>query len=182
MSSKGLRLRIIILQIGLILVLGFVSGFALWAGGYTQNSVTTQLKAQEITFPAYNSASIVALPKSDAVAMNQYAGELMTTGNQAEVWADDYMKVHLQEIGETYSQASTKARANPGNATDASTLTTVFEGTMLRSSLLNAYGWWTVGSYAFYAGIGFAVAAFIVLLALCFEITQWRRPNVVQTN
>ena len=41
---------------------------------------------------------------------------------------------------------------------------------MLRGTLLNTYGWWTVGSYATLAGIGLAVAAGAVLVALLVEI------------
>ena len=67
--------------------------------------MTTQLAAQNITFPAYNSASIMALPAVDAAAMNQYAGQKLTTGPQAEVWANDFMKVHLSEMP-TYDAAA----------------------------------------------------------------------------
>ena len=44
----------------------------------------------------------------------------------------------------------------------------------VRGLLLNAYGWWTVGTVAIYAGIGMAVAAFAVLIALLFELYRWR--------
>ena len=40
--------------------------------------------------------------------------------------------------------------------------------------LLNAYGWWTVGSYALYAVIGLTVAAGLVLVSLGFELWRWR--------
>ena len=66
----------------------------------------------------------------------------------------------------TYDAASSVARANPTNAADAATVTTVFEGTMLRGTLLNAYGWWTLGTYTGFAGIGLAIASFAVLLHL----------------
>ena len=105
--------------------------------------------------------------------MNQYAGEKMTTGAQAEVWADDYIKVHLSTMP-TYDAASAAARANPTSAAAAATEATVFQGTMLRSTLLNAYGWWTVGTYALYAGIGLAIAALVVLGTFVFELTRWR--------
>ncbi len=52
-------------------------------------------------------------------------------------------------------------------------MTTVFEGTTLRSMLLNAYGWWTVGTYALYAAIGLTIAAGLVVLSLVFELWQW---------
>ena len=171
--SKALRWRVLVLQAGLIVILGFAAGFALWASNYVQGSVTTQLAAQNITFPAANSAEITALPAVDAAAMRQYAGEQMTTGAQAEVWANNFIKVHLSAMP-TYDAASGIARANPTNAKDAATVTTVFEGTMLRGTLLNAYGWWTVGTYTGFAGIGLAIASFAVLLTLVFELVRWR--------
>jgi hypothetical protein len=171
--TKALRWRVLVLQAGLVLILGFVAGFAFWAAGFTHNSVTTQLAAQNITFPAANSAEITSLPAVDAAAMRQYAGDVMTTGPQAEVWADNFIKVHLSEMP-TYDAASGLARANPTSTVDAQTEATVFQGTTLRSMLLNAYGWWTIGTYSLYAGIGMAVAAFVVLLALLFEVWRWR--------
>jgi hypothetical protein len=135
--------------------------------------VTTQLTAQNITFPAANSPEITVLPAVDAAAMRQYAGEVMTTGPQAEVWADNFIKVHLSAMP-TYDAASGIARANPTNAKDAATVTTVFEGTMLRGTLLNAYGWWSLGTYTGFAGIGLAIAAFAVLCTMVFELSRWR--------
>jgi hypothetical protein len=159
--------------VGLVGILGFVAGFLFWGSNFTRSTVTSQLAIQQITFPTANSAAIKALPASDASAMRQYAGEKMTTGDQAEVWADDFIAVHLHDMGMTYSQASAAAQANPGNAKLASLEATIFQGTTLRSMLLNAYGWWTIGSYALFAGIGLAIAAFVVLLALGFELWRW---------
>lgn len=171
--SKALRWQVLVLQAGLIVILGCAAGFALWASNYVQSSVTTQLAAQNITFPAANSPEITALPAVDAAAMRQYAGEQMTTGAQAEVWANNFIKVHLSKMP-TYDAASTIARANPSSTADAAVVTTVFEGTMLRGTLLNAYGWWTVGTYTGFAGIGLAIASFAVLLTFVFEIVRWR--------
>ncbi|HYA00198.1 MAG TPA: hypothetical protein VEK76_07575 [Candidatus Binatia bacterium] len=171
--TKAIRWRVLVLQTGLVLILGFVAGFAFWAGSFTHSQVTSQLAAQEITFPTADNAAITALPAADAAAMRQYAGETMTTGDQAEVYADHFIKVHLGEMGMTYSQASAAARANPTSTKAAALETTIFQGTTLRSMLLNAYGWWTLGTYATYAGAGLAVAAFVVLLALGFELGRW---------
>ena len=171
--TKALRWQVLVLQAGLIVILGFVAGFAFWAAGFTHNSVTTQLAAQNIVFPAANSAEITALPAVDAAAMREYAGQTMTTGPQAEVWADKFIKVHLSTMP-TYDAASAAARANPTSTADAAVEATVFQGTTLRSMLLNAYGWWTVGTYAFYAGIGLAIATFGVLLTFVFELVRWR--------
>jgi hypothetical protein len=105
--------------------------------------------------------------------MNQYAGQVMTTGDQAEVWANDYIKVHLSKMP-TYDQASATARANPTSTADAQVEATVFQGTTLRGMLLNAYGWWTVGTYALFAAIGLTIAAGVVLLTFVFELWRWR--------
>jgi hypothetical protein len=171
--TKGLRWRILVLQAGLVLILGFVAGFAFWAASFTHSSVTDQLAAQQITFPTAGNAEIKALPAADATAMLQYAGQTMTTGDQAQVYANDFIRIHLSAMP-TYEQASAAARANPTNAKDAATLNTVFTGTSLRGMLLNAYGWWTVGTYALYAAIGLTVAAGLVLLSLGFEVWRWR--------
>jgi len=169
--TRTLRYRILALQAGLVVILGFCAGFAFWASSYVQSQVSTQLTAQGIVFPAANSPEITALPKADAAAMRQYAGQTLTTGPQAEVWANDFMRIHLLAMP-TYDQAATIARAHPTNAADQATWNTVFMGTTDRAMLLNAYGWWTVGTYTSFAAIGLAVAAFAVLVALGFEL--WR--------
>ena len=48
--------------------------------------------------------------------------------------------------------------------------TTLFTGEMLRATLLNSWGWWTLGAYTTYAGIGLLVAAFAALGTLIFEL------------
>src|ERR1019366_9564235 len=161
--TKALRWRILVLQAGLVLILGFVARFAFLAAAFTHSSVTAQLATQNITFPAANSAEITVLPAVDAVAMRQYAGDVMTTGPQAEVWADNFIKVHLSEMP-TYDAASGLARANPNSTVDAQTRAPVFQGPPLRGMLLNAYGWWTVGTYSLYAAIALTIAAGVVLL------------------
>jgi len=83
-------------------------GLLTWAYTFVNNQVTTQLTEQQIVFPAANDPSIKALPPDDAAAMKQYAGQLMTTGAQAETYAKHFIAVHLKEIGggKTYSQLS----------------------------------------------------------------------------
>ena len=83
-------------------------GLLTWAYTFVNNQVTTQLTEQQIVFSAANDPSIKALPPDDAAAMKQYAGQLMTTGAQAETYANHFIAVHLKEIGggKTYSQLS----------------------------------------------------------------------------
>jgi hypothetical protein len=153
-------------------ILGFVSGFAFWASSFATSTVHDQLAAQQIYFPAAGSTPITVLPKVDAVAMTQYAGQELLTGAQAQVYANNFINVHLGLIGngKTYSQLSAAAIADPTNVKLAGQVATIFKGTTLRSMLLNAYGWGQIGQFAGYAAIGLAIAAFAVLVAFVFEI------------
>jgi hypothetical protein len=171
-----MRWRIFVLQIGLIGILGFVAGFAFWASNFATSQVQSQLAAQKITFPAANNAAITSLPKADAAAMRVYAGEELTTGPQAETYADHFIKVHLNEIGkgQTYSQVSAASMADPTNTALANEVQTIFRGSTLRGLLLNSYGWWQIGQYALYAAIGLTIAAVVVLGAFAFELVAWR--------
>jgi hypothetical protein len=175
--TRDIRLRIITLQVVLVLVLGFCAGFLFWGSGFVNGTVHDQLAAQKITFPAQDSAAIKALPAGDATAMKQYAGQQMTTGAQAETYADHFIGVHLQDVagGQTYSQVSAAAQANPTNPKLAAQVQTLFRGETLRGLLLNAYGWSQVALYAFYAAIGLTLAALVVLGTLVFELAAARR-------
>src|ERR1700688_1181732 len=175
--TSGIRWRIFVLQIGLVGILGFVSGFAFWGSNFATSTVHDQLAAQQIYFPAAGSPAITSLPKADAVAMTQYAGQELLTGQQAQVYANNFINVHLGEIanGQTYSQLSAAAQAAPTNTKLAGEVATIFKGTTLRSMLLNAYGWSEIGTFAGYAAIGLLVAAIAVLGAFLFEIVRWRQ-------
>src|ERR1035441_5464328 len=150
--DRGLRWRVFVLQVGLIGILSFVSGFAFWAGRCATAQVHNNLAAQQIFFPPANSPAITSLPAADAAAMSVYAGQQMTTGPQAETYADHFIAVHLREIagGQTYSQVSTAAQAAPTNTKLAGQVQTLFRGETLRGLLLNSYGWAQIGQYASY--------------------------------
>jgi hypothetical protein len=147
----------------LLLVAG---GLLIWAFTFTNNQVTTQLKDQQIYFPPASSESIKALPPADATAMTKYAGQQLTTGAQAETYANHFIAVHLREIGggKTYSQLSAISMANPRNATLKEQVNTMFQGNTLRGLLLNAYAFWQIGQIALYAAIAAFVGAFIFLV------------------
>jgi hypothetical protein len=142
---------------GLVLavVLAVGGGLLVWGHSVVSTDVHNQLAAQKIVFPTANSPEIKALPASDATAMKVYAGQTMTTGAQAETYADHFIAVHLVKIGggKTYSQLSAAAMAQPKNAALAAQVETVFKGTTLRGMLLNAYGWWQMGQIMLIAAI-----------------------------
>jgi hypothetical protein len=167
-SSVGILLVVLLLVAG---------GLLMWAYSFTNNQVTTQLTEQQITFPAAGSAALKALPASDAAAMSQYAGQPMTTGAQAETYANHFIAVHLKEIGggKTYSQLSAEALAQPNNAKLQAQVETVFRGNTLRGLLLNAYAFWQIGQIALWAAIASFIGAFIFLVLSVLGFLHMRR-------
>src|SRR5690348_10242533 len=156
---------------GLVLavVLAIGGGLLLWGHSVVNTDVHNQLAAQKIVFPEASSPEIKALPAADATAMKAYAGQLMTTGAQAETYADHFIAVHLRGIGggKTYSQLSALSMAQPKNAALANQVAAVFKGTTLRGMLLNAYGWWQMGQIMLISAIvAFASAALFLILSL----------------
>jgi hypothetical protein len=164
---------VVLLQIGLVAVLGFVAGFAFWTSDFSHDMIRNQLAAQQIFFPPAGSE---ALNPEEYPDLQKYAGQQVLNGEQAKAYADHYIGHHLQGIadGQTYSQVSSASRENPEDEELAAQTQTLFRGETLRGLLLNAYGWWTIGQYAFYAAIGLTVAAAIVFCALIFELVLWR--------
>jgi hypothetical protein len=154
-SAVGLALAVIMLAAG---------GLLLWGHNFINNEVHNQLAAQQIFFPANNSPAIKA---PEFAAMHQYAGQQMTTGAQAEVYADHFIANHLKAIGggQTYAQLSAKAQLQPTNTVLAAQVATVFKGETLRGLLLNAYAFGTMGMLAGIAAL-VAFAGGIVLLIL----------------
>jgi len=155
---------------GLVLavVLAVGGGLLLWGHSVVSTDVHNQLAAQKIVFPAASSPEIKALPAADATAMRAYAGQTMTTGAQAQAYADHFIGVHLGEIGggKTYSQLSAAALAQPHNTKLAEQVATIFKGTTLRGMLLNAYGWWQMGQIMLVSAIvAFGAAALFLILS-----------------
>jgi hypothetical protein len=83
----------------------------------------------------------------------KYAGYPVGSGAKAQVYADDFIGTHLAAMsgGRTYSQVSAQYLKNPKNQQVAILRNNLFMGTMLRGSLLQAYGWDQVATYVLYA-------------------------------
>ncbi len=142
-TTVGLVLAVILLAAG---------GLMMWGHSFVDSQVHNQLAAQKIVFPASGSPEIKA---PEFAAMHQYAGQLMTNGAQAEVYADHFIANHLKAIGggQTYAQLSAKALAQPKNAKLAGQVEAMFKGTTLRGLLLNAYAFWKMGELALWGAI-----------------------------
>ena len=163
----------------LAVVLAIGGGLLLWGHSVVSNDVHNQLAAQKIVFPTASSPEIKALPAPDATAMKAYSGQLMTTGAQAETYADHFIAVHLKEIGggKTYSQLSAAAMAQPKNTALANQVQTIFKGTTLRGMLLNAYGWWQMGQIMLVSAFVAFGAAVLFLILSGFGFWHLRRAT-----
>jgi hypothetical protein len=151
-------------------------GLLLWGSSYIHNEVTSQLSAQQVYFP---SAAAFAHPKAGTEitpsmipSVSQYAGQQLLTGQQAESYADNFIAVHLGEIGggKTYAQLSAASMAHPGDAALAAQVQTVFRGDTLRSMLLNAFGWWKVSQITYIVSLVTFGLGGIALLAGSFGL------------
>ena len=161
----------------LVAVLLVAGGLLLWGHNFVDNQVSTQLAAQKIVFPVKTNAEFKALPPADAAAMGQYAGQTMTTGAQAKVYADNFTAFHLSKMGGTYSQLSAQAMTQPNNAKLAALVNTVFKGTTLRSMLLDAYAFWQIGVIALWGAIVSFIGAGLLLILSAFGFFHARRVS-----
>jgi hypothetical protein len=164
---------------GLVLaaVLIAAGGLLLWGHSFVSDQVSTQLAAQKIVFPAKSNPEFKALPPADAAAMGQYAGQTMTTGAQAKVYADNFIAFHLSKMGGTYSALSGESLAQPNNAKLAALANTVFKGTTLRGMLLNAYAFWEMGVIALWAALLSFVGAGLFLILSGLGLAHSRRVS-----
>lgn len=141
-----------------------------WGYSFADNTVTSQLAAQKIFFPEAASPTMTA---EGFPALQQYGGMQLTTGKQAQMYADYYIAEHIKNIagGKTYSEVSALARANPTDAVLADQVQTLFRGEALRGQLLTAYGFWQLGQIA---KIGAVVTLIGGLLLLLLSLLGWR--------
>lgn len=161
-------------------VLVAAGGLLMWANNFVDDQVSTQLTAQKIFFPEAGSESANDPLVKDAIA--PYLGQQVTTGEQARVFADHYIGVHLQEMagGKTYSELSTISRANPDDAEAAAAVQTAFRGETLRGLLLNAYAFWQMGQIALYGAIAAFIGAALLLVLSILGLLHLRRTPAEQ--
>jgi hypothetical protein len=201
--SKAIRWRIITLQAIMVVVLAGASAFAYGLGSFTTTQIHDELAAQQIFFPAADQikAGGALDPAKFPQEIRDQAGNQVTDGNQARIYANDFLGEHLKGVagGATYATIGAKisaanaalaaaSKTDPNYATlqaNVATLNaqrdTLFKGETLRSMLLNAYGWWTIGVYTTYAAFALMIVALGVLGALVFEfLVAARRPEKIK--
>src|SRR5579884_1789972 len=147
----------------IVVVLLVAGGLLTWGHSYVNSNVRSQLAQQQIYFPP-KAAFAHPKPGSEITpsmipSVSQYAGQQLLTGDQAKVWADDFMAVHLYNMPfhGVYSKISAASMAAPNNKELSSLKQESFMGTTLRGLLLEAYAFSKVGSIML---IG-AIASFV---------------------
>jgi hypothetical protein len=169
------------LGLGLSAFLFVTAALLNWGYNFANDSVTENLAAQKITFPAADSDSLKNLADEDRAAIEPFAGLALTTGEQAKAYADHYIGAHVKGIagGKTYSEVSGEAlavsaqsRANPADtelAAKAATLMgqrqSLFMGETLKGLLGYAFAFWQIGQIAMYA-MWAALAGGVLMLIL----------------
>ena len=176
---------------GLTVFLLVAAALLNWGYSFANQSVTDQLSAQKITFPAADSDGLKALPEEDRKFIEPFAGLPLTTGEQAKAYAMHYIGSHVKNIagGKTYSEVSgealaksAQAKANPNDtalAEEAATLMgqrqTLFMGETLKGLLLNAFAFWQVGQIAMYAAVACLIGGLLMLILTIMGYAHLRR-------
>jgi hypothetical protein len=182
MKRRTLDILFAIGGVGIAALL-LVAGIVLNANAnFANNYVHDQLAQQNITF---KSLDTLTAEEKQQPGLVQYAGQQLTTGKQAEVYANQFIGLHLKGIagGKTYAQLgdvqsglraqiATAQKDNPTAVADLQKqLTdvtgqreTVFKGETLRGLLLTSYGFSEFGTKAAQAATVAFLAAFLMLL------------------
>jgi hypothetical protein len=193
LSTGGLVVAILLVAAGAMLG---------WAHSFVNDNVRTQLSQQQVTFPS--TAVIKAQNDPDITKyVTPYAGQQLVNGKQAQVFADHYIKVHLDSAakdagyaGKTYAtigpiQSDLKAKVAAATASNDPSLTalqaqldsvnglrdTQFKGETLRGLLLNGYAFWKMGQIAGIAAIVSFIGAGVMLLLSALGFLHLRRVS-----
>src|SRR6266498_1531984 len=96
-SAGGLVLAVLLLVMGLVITSN---------ANFAKTYVANQLAAQNITF---KTADTLTDEEKKADCLVQYAGQQLTTGKQAECYANEFIGLHLKSIagGKTYAELGT---------------------------------------------------------------------------
>ena len=163
-------------------ILLIAGGLGLWAHSFANDNVKSQLSQQKVFFP--DKAGIAAQKNAEITKyVTPYAGQQVVTGQQAEVFADHYINVHLSEIagGKTYSEVSgaflTMDPKDPTYATVAQQRQSLFMGETLRGMLLDAYAFGKMGQIAGIAAIVSFISAGVMLLLSALGFWHLRRTS-----
>ena len=162
------------------IVLVLVGAGAIVGGNFAHGYVTDQLSQEKIDMPSEGGIEGLESKESQD-KLRPWIGQQLTTGPQAEAFANDYIWAHMMSSsdGKTYEEVSGEYNGamrsmDPEEFAASEEMQqlgqlrqSLFMGDTLRGMLLNAYGWWLVGTIAMWVG-GAAIAAGVVLGVIGF--------------
>lgn len=172
-GTGGLVFALLLLIVGIVLTSN---------ANFAKNYVSDQLSQQNISFKTVD--TLTPEEKAEACLVT-YAGQKLTTGKQAECYANNFIGLHIKGIagGKTYAdlggvQSQLKAQVTAAQQANDPTLAdlqkqldgvnaqreTLFKGESLRGMLLTSYGFSVFGEKAAQAATVTYLAA--ILLAL----------------
>ncbi|MDG4797771.1 hypothetical protein [Micromonospora sp. WMMD1082] len=185
-SIGGLGLAALLLVIGIVLTSN---------ANFANTYVRDQLGAQNITFTP---ADQLSDDEKNVECLVENAGKELTTGKQAECYANEYIGLHLKNMagGQTYAdlgqpqsqlreQVATAQQTNDPALADlqaqlaevSAQRDTVFKGETLRGLLLTSYGFSEMGTKAGQAAtVMYLGAALLLLLSLAGLVHAFRTP------
>jgi hypothetical protein len=185
-SAGGVALAALLLIGGMVL-----TSNANFAKTYVRN----QLAQQQITFKPKNA---LTAEEAKQACLVKYAGRKLTSGKQAECYANNFVGLHLESIagGRTYAQLGDDqtalkaqiAAAQTANPTAVQALqkqladlttnrTTVFQGETIRGLLLTSYGFSVFGvKGSQVATVAYSVAGLLFLLSIAGFAHAFRTP------
>ncbi|MEH1013542.1 hypothetical protein V6U90_10560 [Micromonospora sp. CPCC 206060] len=186
-SLGGLALAGLLLVVGLVLTQN---------ANFANNYVRDQLSEQHISFTP---ADKLSDEEKKSACLVEYAGKPLTTGKQAECYANEYIGLHLKSMagGKTYAdlgapQSELKAKVAQAEQTNDPALAdlqkelaaingqreTVFKGETLRGLLLTSYGFSEFGVKASQGALAMYLgAALLLLLSIAGLVHGFRTPK-----
>jgi len=182
-----------VLLAGLLLIAGLVlTSNANFANDY----VATQLSEQNI---AFKPLAALTPEEKQQTCLVEYAGQKLTTGKQAECYANNFIGLHLKGIadGKTYAdlgepQSALREQVAAAEKTNDPKLAglqaqlaeitgkrdSLFKGETLRGLLLTTYGFSEFGRKAGQAAlVAYLAAALMVLLSIAGFSHAYRTPR-----
>jgi hypothetical protein len=186
-SAGGLVLAGLLLVMGLVLTSN---------ANFANNYVHDQLAAQNITFKTVDTLTD---EEKKADCLVAYAGQQLTTGKQAECYANQFIGLHLKGIqgGKTYAELGTVQAGLRAKVADAqknndpaladlqkqldkvtADRETVFKGETLRGLLLTSFGFSEFGTKAAQAAtVAYIATGLLFLLAIAGFVHAFVTPR-----
>jgi len=173
------------LGLGLAALLLIFAGLLNFGAGFANDSVTSQLENQNISFPIE-----AGLPSETKDQLLKWAGKQVTTGEMAKDYSDLYIWEHMKasatavmgkpatysEVASAYMMATRTATPDTVRVQKLADLQeSLFKGNTLRGMLLEAYAFGTLGVIAGYAAIAAFVGGILFLLLAIAGLMHIRR-------